>query len=202
MRSPPVQPLGSMNGLMKGSLKGGVSINGVPNGNPLLGKRQKMNQSNNHDMNGLAQSMSNGKNSRTRITTVDQETLKARLYFPAEKRQTMAEVNPNPLVFKGPTASQQRKAAEPIRPRLEPLPGLAKAQERNKPEYIQKMERERLIQEGILKPEAADGSGPASKRRRPSHPDRLDRAASTASLPDIPNDFRNKQESLGLKSSP
>ena len=35
--------------------------------------------------------------------------------------QTMAEVNPNPLVFKGPTASQQRKAAEPIKPRLEPL---------------------------------------------------------------------------------
>ena len=33
----------------------------------------------------------------------------------------MAEVNPNPLVFKGPTASQQRKAAEPIKPRLEPL---------------------------------------------------------------------------------
>ena len=94
----------------------------------------------------------------------------------------MAEVNPNPLVFKGPTASQQRKAAEPIKPRLEPLvwpmlkqisdkltffwelrrihetahfqPGLAKAQERNKPEYIQKLEKERLIQEGILKPDS------------------------------------------------
>ena len=36
--------------------------------------------------NGLQQS-SNGQTSRTRITTVDQETLKARLYFPAEKRQ-------------------------------------------------------------------------------------------------------------------
>ena len=36
--------------------------------------------------NGLPQS-SNGQTSRTRITTVDQETLKARLYFPAEKRQ-------------------------------------------------------------------------------------------------------------------
>ena len=37
---------------------------------------------------GLPQS-SNGQTSKSRITTVDQETLKARLYFPAEKRQVM-----------------------------------------------------------------------------------------------------------------
>jgi hypothetical protein len=118
MRSPPVQPLGGMNG-MKGKM------NGMHHGNALLGKRQKLNQNNSHGMtqpiNGQLAQSSNGQTSRTRITTVDQETLKARLYFPAEKRQTMAEVNPNPLVFKGPTASQQRKAAEPIKPRLEPL---------------------------------------------------------------------------------
>ena len=98
-------------------------------------------------------------------------------------------------------------------------PGLAKAQERNKPEYIQKLEKERLIQEGILKVDAQGlcvcscvlvcvshsliliislrlslaGDGPASKRPRQSHPDRLERAGSTVSLPELPNDFKSKQ---------
>lgn len=68
-------------------------------------------------------------------------------------------------------------------------PVLQTFQERNRPEYIQRKAREKLEQEGFFKDE------PAVKKRRPGSVEPLERPPSAT--PDLPEDFRVKQETLG-----
>ena len=69
-------------------------------------------------------------------------------------------------------------------------------QERNKPEYIQKKEREKLEKEGVL----IDNGPTAKKFRRAGSVEPLERPASSSPLPDLPEDLKHKQVETALKT--
>ncbi|CAH1788943.1 unnamed protein product, partial [Owenia fusiformis] len=140
-------------------------------------------------MNGGA--MNGGRMAETGMSlpTVDAEGLKARLYSYAPQQ---APINNTALRPKQRTKAQIKREKNPNAPKLEPLPGLQNFQAVNQPEYIHRKAREKLEKEGYFKdPE------PQKKMRRTNSVEPFqERPSSANSLPELPEDLKQKQETL------
>ncbi|XP_060596400.1 dynein axonemal heavy chain 6-like, partial [Ruditapes philippinarum] len=172
------QPLArqSLNGQMNGR------VNGAANSQTGASLDSQMNEGNHGPLAGLK--------------AVDPEQLKARLYSYAPQQ---ASINPRVLRFNRVTQTQVKKANIPIAPKLEPVPSLQKHQERNQPEYIQKKNKERLEAEKFAKL----AEEPLKKKRKSSGaPLPLERPEGMppSPLPDLPDDLKQKQETLGSRA--
>ncbi|XP_071942686.1 dynein axonemal heavy chain 6-like [Antedon mediterranea] len=147
------------------------SVNGTNNG-PITSPR---NSNHNFGLSGL-----------------DPEKLKNRLYSYAPQQ---APVNKNALTFKRVTPAQRVSKSLPTAPRLEPLPVLGRFQESNKPENI----RQKAAEANALIQAQKSLEEPKQKRSRKTV-DPLERSPSGSSLPELPNDLRQKQEALDQRS--
>ncbi|XP_077994098.1 dynein axonemal heavy chain 6-like [Glandiceps talaboti] len=145
----------------------------------------------NGEMNPLSprQSLNGGLNSSQDfgLPGVDEDKLKSRLYSYAPKQ---ISINPTALRFHRPTPAQKITRSKPAAAKLEPLPGLAKFQERNQPEYIRRKAAEALA----LQKQQSDE--PLAKKKRPASIEPIDRPLTASPLPDLPEDLRQRQDSM------
>ncbi|XP_064645339.1 dynein axonemal heavy chain 6-like [Lineus longissimus] len=123
---------------------------------------------------------------------MDHDVLTKRLYSTAPRQ---ASFNTRAMRFTRPTKAQIKRSAIPSAPKLEPLPVLQSYQGRNQPVYIHRMAKKKLEAEGVLKIE--DNEPITKKVKRPSSVEPLDRPTSATPLPELPEDLKQKQETLG-----
>ncbi|XP_071788570.1 dynein axonemal heavy chain 6-like isoform X3 [Asterias amurensis] len=123
---------------------------------------------------------------------VDQDQLQKRLYSYAPKQ---VSENKTALKFKRITPAQKITRAKPTSTKLEPLPGLARFQERNQPEFIRRKAAEEQVARGLINTQS-QGEPESKKLRRPDSVEPLERPPSATPLPDLPDELRQKQESF------
>ncbi|XP_033099985.1 dynein heavy chain 6, axonemal-like [Anneissia japonica] len=152
-----------------------------------------MSNSMNGTNNGLANSSRNG-NHTFGLPVVDPEKLKNRLYSYAPQQTS---VNKNALTFKRITLAQQVTRSVPTAPKLEPLPGLARFQNWNKPDNI----RQRAAEANELIQAQKSLEEPEKKKSRKTYSvDPLERSLSGSSLPELPSDLQKKQDAFDQRS--
>nr|XP_006813236.1 PREDICTED: dynein heavy chain 6, axonemal [Saccoglossus kowalevskii] len=120
---------------------------------------------------------------------VDADKLKSRLYSYAPRQISFNTKALRPI---RPTPAQSITRSKPAAPKLEPLPGLAKFQERNQPEYI----RRKAAEELALQRRQTSADEPVAKKRRSTSVEPLERSSTISPLPDLPESLKIKQESL------
>ncbi|XP_013408536.1 dynein heavy chain 6, axonemal [Lingula anatina] len=152
----------------------------------------RMNGQMNGQVNGHSGQL-NGQRANGALPSVDQEKLKARLYSFAPKQ---APINTRALRFNRPTNAQLRKENTPVAAKLEPLPSLQKYQMVNQPEFIHMKAKEKMEAQGFFKKEEPQ----AKKMKRASSVEPMDRPASASPLPELPEEFKQKQESMSAAS--
>ncbi|XP_070535810.1 dynein axonemal heavy chain 6-like isoform X2 [Ptychodera flava] len=123
------------------------------------------------------------------LPVVDESKLKSRLYSYAPQQISF---NSSALRFKRPTPAQRITKSKPAAAKLEPLPGLAKFQERNQPEYIRRKAAEALA----LQRQQQQTDEPQSKKRRAASVEPMERPPTASPLPELPEDLRQKQDAL------
>ncbi|XP_022090689.1 dynein heavy chain 6, axonemal-like isoform X2 [Acanthaster planci] len=123
---------------------------------------------------------------------VDQEQLKSRLYSYAPKQ---VPENTKALKFKRITPAQKITRSKPTATKLEPLPGLARFQECNQPEYIRRKAAEEQAARGLVVSKSL-GEPDEKKPRRPGSVEPLERPPSATPLPELPDELKQKQSSF------
>ncbi|XP_038058161.1 dynein heavy chain 6, axonemal-like isoform X2 [Patiria miniata] len=123
---------------------------------------------------------------------VDQEQLKSRLYSYAPNQ---VSENTKALKFKRITPAQKITRSKPTSTKLEPLPGLAKFQEHNQPEYIRRKAAEEQAARGLVIGQS-QGEPDAKKPCRPGSVEPLERPPSATPLPELPDELKQKQNSF------
>nr|XP_054751474.1 dynein axonemal heavy chain 6-like isoform X1 [Lytechinus pictus]XP_054751475.1 dynein axonemal heavy chain 6-like isoform X1 [Lytechinus pictus] len=147
-------------------------------------------------VNGLNGQMNGSPTRSFNLPGVDQDKLKGRLYSYAPQE---AAINKKALKFARVTPAQRKTKAKPTAARLEPLPGLAKFQAENQPEYIRRKAAEALGAsrgQSVPAPVQSTGEPDSKKTKRATSVEPLERPPSSSPLPDLPDDLRQKQDSL------
>ncbi|XP_074661680.1 dynein axonemal heavy chain 6-like [Tubulanus polymorphus] len=136
-------------------------------------------------------SSNNDLDDSAQLPGVDADQLRARLYSYAPKQASP----PKALRFNRPTKSQVRRAGIPSGPKLEPLPVLQVHQYQNRPEYIHRIYREKIATKD--EDSTSAGGGPEPKKlKRAGSVEPMERPKSAASLPELPDDLKVKQDSF------
>lgn len=112
--------------------------------------------------------------------------LKSRLNTRPEK---LKETPSRSLTFQRPTQAQLRSAAIPAAARLEPLPQLQTYQNQQRPEYIQRKAKEKLLEQDFS---ISEDDEPYQKRKKMGTVEPL-RDSVVSPPPKLPEDLQRKQ---------